>query len=186
MDERCRWRKEAPWTAPAAGFKRQAAGKIELEPAVKAPGDFLVTVRRFGASLLVGMLPEKAATIDLPPLDGVVYDLLRGGPAARRIETSPEMPVLLVARPRRIARLELDRDLRLRLTEEGATPVDRSVVRCEVYDPSGRLVRHYSGNVTIENGSGQFAIPWALNEAPRGWRIRARDVLSGLVAEARL
>lgn len=79
MDERCRWRKEPPWRAPPAGFKRQAAGKIEPEPAVKAPGDFLVTVRRFG----------------------------------------------------------------------------------------------------------QFAIPWALNETPGGWRIRARDVLSGLVAEVR-
>lgn len=186
MDGRCRWRKEPLWKTPPANFRRQAPGTIELAAAVKAPEDCLVTVRRLGNSLLVGILPEKAATIDLPALDGVVYDLWRGGLAAARLETSPAMPVLLVARKRRIARLELDAGLRLRLTEEGGSPVDLSVVRCEVFDPAGRLVRHYTGNVTIETGAGRFAIPWALNENPRGWRVRARDVLSGLVAEVRL
>ena len=62
-------------------------------------------------------------------------------------------------------------------------PVDLSVVRLEVFDPNGRLVRHYSSNVTVRNGRAEFKIPFALSDTPGDWRVRARDVVSGLVAD---
>lgn len=186
MDERCRWRSEPLWPGERKGLKRQGPADLGIPRALDVAGEFLTTVRDFGSSRLIGLLPDKPATIELPRLDGVVYDLLRGGPAGARIEASPEAPALLLIREKPIARLEIDESLTLRLTEAGGAPVDRSVVRCEVFDPQGRPVRHYSSNVTIVEGSGRLPIPWALEEAPGAWHVRARDVISGLTAERRI
>ena len=60
------------------------------------------------------------------------------------------------------------------------------MVRVEVFDPAGKMARHYSGNVTVRNGRAAFHIPFALNDAPGAWRVRARDVVSGLTAERSL
>jgi len=56
-------------------------------------------------------------------------------------------------------------------------------VRVEVFDPSGKLARHYSGNVIVRDGRAAFHIPFALNDAPAEWSVRARDVVSGLTPE---
>jgi hypothetical protein len=60
------------------------------------------------------------------------------------------------------------------------------VVHVDVLDPVGRPVRHYSGNVTIRDGRAAYQIPFALNDAAGSWRVRARDVVSGLTAEVLL
>jgi hypothetical protein len=91
-----------------------------------------------------------------------------------------------VERATRIQRLELTPALEVGLTDEGGAPVDRSVVHLEVRDPAGKLVRHYSGNVTIENGRAKFAIPFALSDARGTWKVTAKDVVSGLTAERTL
>ncbi len=80
----------------------------------------------------------------------------------------------------------MDAALGLWLTDEHGQPVDRSVARVEVLDPAGRPARHYSANVTIQRGRASFHVPWALNDAAGPWRIRARDVISGLTAERRV
>ena len=59
-------------------------------------------------SRLIGLLPEVKTTVAVPQLQGVVYDLLRGGLAARSVEASQGMPVLLLERPTRIKSLELN------------------------------------------------------------------------------
>jgi hypothetical protein len=59
------------------------------------------------------------------------------------------------------------------LTDAAGRPVARSVVRLEVHDPAGRLVRHYSGNVTVVDGRARWEIPRALNDAAGGWRLEA-------------
>ncbi len=56
--------------------------------------------------------------------------------------------------------------------------VDRSVVRLQVFDPSGKLVRYYSSNVTVIDGQAEFAIPFALNDSKGGWRVQAHDVIA--------
>jgi hypothetical protein len=147
-------------------------------------GDFLTTVREFGGARLIGLLPEEPATVKLPPSKARVrYDLMRGGVAAGAMEAGPDRPVLLVERSARTARLEIGSNLDLSLVDESGAGVDRSVVRVEVLDPAGKPVPHYSGNVTIQNGRASFAIPFAMNDAAGAWRIRARDVVSGLTAE---
>jgi len=55
-----------------------------------------------------------------------------------------------------------------------------------VFDASGRLMRQYSGNVTIRNGRAAYQIPWALNDQQSSWILRARDVVSGHTAEITL
>jgi hypothetical protein len=183
MDERCRIRKEALWAGGRKGLVRRGPGDVGIEPALTVEGKFLRTVRDFGRSRLFGLLPREKTTVAVPQLQGVVYDLLRGGVAGRSIEASQGMPVLLLERPSRIARLDMDASFALRLTEEGGGPVDRSVVRIEVFDPNGRLVRHYCSTSDIVGGKGQAHIPFALSDSGRVWRVRARDVISGLTAE---
>lgn len=183
MDERCRWRPRPLWAEGRKGFIRGGPGPVEIPRAIPVPGDLLTTVRDFGDSRLIGLLPKGRTEVSLPKFDGVVYDLLRGGLAAPKLEAGPDRPVLLLIRPSRTERLELEADLSLRLTDERGRPVDRSVARVEVFDPQGRLVRHYSHNVTIEKGRAAFQVPWAINDAAGRWRVRARDVPSGLIAE---
>ncbi|MBI3279571.1 MAG: beta-galactosidase, partial [Acidobacteria bacterium] len=186
MDERCRWRKPPALAGERKGLVRRGPGEVAVTPAFRLPGDFLITVRDFGGSRLIGALPRESCSADLPPAGSVRYDLLRGGIAGARLESSPPSPVLLLERSTRIAKLEITPALALRLTDETGAPVDRSVVHVEVFDPSGKLMRHYSANRTIRDGRASFAIPFALND-PRGkWRIRARDVVSGLTAERAL
>jgi hypothetical protein len=95
--------------------------------------------------------------------------------------------VLLVERATRIARLEVRptgaAGIEVRLTDEQGRGVDLSVVRVEVFDPADKLARHYSGNLTVRDGRAEFAIPFALNDASGVWRVRGRDVISGLTAE---
>lgn len=183
MDERCRWRPRPLWAEGRPNLVRRGPGEVGIRPAVEVEGEFLRTVREFGRSLLVGLLPRTKTRVPRPRLEGVIYDLLRGGPAADVLDASPSMPVLLLARPSRIARLELGENLDIRLKDEHGAPVDRSVVRMEVFDAEGRLVRHYSGNVTVVDGAARFRIPFAWNESGRLWKVRARDVISGLTAE---
>jgi hypothetical protein len=181
MDERCRWRKETLWAAARKGF--ESSGPRDMGLKRDFGGEFLVTVRDFGKSRLIGVLPKKAAPVRAP--EGA-YDLLRGGLAKAEVEASPERPALFVERPSRIAKLALDPNLNVRLLDEAGAPVDLSVVRLEVFDPAGRLARHYSGNVTVRDGRASFRVPFALSDASGAWRVRARDVVSGLTAEVTL
>jgi hypothetical protein len=178
MDERCHWRKQPP----LRGFKVGQTFSLPVEHNLPQ-GDFLVTIRDFGQSRLIGLLPKDTVRIPRPAGRGVPYDLLRGQEAAAEIEASPERPALLVERATRTARLEISGALALRLTDAAGKPVDRSVVRVEVFDPTGKLVRHYSTNVTVVDGGARFEIPFALNDPAGRWRLRARDVVSGLTAE---
>ena len=183
MDEHCHWRKPALWSEPRKGLVRQAPGPVPVESAFRVEGEFLTTVRDFGQARLVGLLVHEPRKVALPATAAVRYDLLRGELAAETLETSAEEPVLLVERQTKIARLALSPGLEIRLTDEKGAPVDRSVVRLDVLDPSGKPAPHYSGNVTVENGRAGFHIPFALNDPRGAWRVRARDVVSGLTAE---
>ena len=178
MDARCHWRKQPLWAGGHKGF--EVTGPRDLPMRRDLGGKFLVTVRTFGNSRLTGLLPEKNSLVAAP--DGA-YDLLRGGFAAGTVEASPERPALFLERPSKIAKLLIDRNLKINLTDESRAPVDLSVVRVEVFDPAGRPVRHYSGNVTVRNGTAAYQVPFALNDAPGNWRVTARDVVSGLVSE---
>jgi len=181
MNEHCRWRKEQLWAAGRRGFERTGPRDVGLKR--DFGGEFLVTIREFGKSRLTGLLALKPTTVRAP---AGAYDLLRGGLTKDRIEVSPEQPALFVERRSRIAKLLIDQNLGLRLTDDAGAPVDLSVAHIEVWDPAGRLVRHYSGNVTVREGRASYHIPFALNDSSGLWRMEARDVISGLTAEVKL
>ena len=181
MDAHCRWRKEQLWKDGRKGFER--GGPRDLDMKRDFGSEFLVSIRDFGKSRLTGLLPEKAATVRAP---AGAYDLLRGGLAKTEVAASPAQPALFIERTSRIAKLSIDRQLNLRLTDAAGAGVDLSVVHVEVFDPAGRPVRHYSGNVTIRDGRAAYQIPFAVSDAAGSWRVRARDVVSGLSAEVAL
>jgi hypothetical protein len=183
MDERCRWRTHPLWDSARKGLIRSGPTDLGLKRPLDVDGDFLTTVRDFGSARLIGLLPREHAVVALPPTHVTRYDLLRGGTAAATVEAGPDKPVLLVERRTAIAKLEISPSLQLQLRDADGKAVDRSVARVEVFDPTGRLVRHYSRNVTVVDGTAQFDIPFALSDAKGGWRVRARDVVSGVVAE---
>jgi hypothetical protein len=181
MDAHCRWRKEQLWKDGRKGFER--GGPRDLDMKRDFGSEFLVSIRDFGKSRLTGLLPEKAATVRAP---AGAYDLLRGGLAKTEVAASPAQPALFIERASRIAKLTIDRQLNLRLTDAAGAGVDLSVVHVDVLDPAGHPVRHYSGNVTIRDGRAAYQIPFALSDAAGRWRVRARDVVSGLSAEVAL
>jgi len=183
MDERCRWRKDPIWQGEARGFIRRGPENVEIPPSFPAAGEFLRTIRDLGQSRLIGLLPKEAVQVELPATQAVRYDLIHGGIAATKLAISLEEPAILVERSTRITKLSLDKQLRVSLVDERGSPVDRSVVRLQVFDPSGRLVRYYSSNVTVIDGRAEFAISFALNDAKGNWKVQARDVISGLTAE---
>ena len=63
--------------------------------------------------------------------------------------------------------------------QTGGDP-EMHIVRMEVTDPEGRRVPHYDRNLLLENGKGEANIPFALNDPVGAWRIRFRDVATGV------
>lgn len=181
MDGRCHWRPQPLWNEQTKGFVRSEPRNVGVQHDFGGP--YLVTVRDFGQSRLTGVLPEKATQVHLADTKAVSYDLLRGGIAGAELEAGPDKPVLIVERKSRISKLAIDPQLRVTLRDASGAPVDLSVVRVEVFEPAGQLVRYYSSNLTVRDGRGSFQIPFAISDAKGSWRVHARDVLSGLTAE---
>jgi hypothetical protein len=182
MDGRCHWRKQPLWDERTKGFLRTGPRNAGVQRDFGGP--HLVTVRKFGSSELIGVLPEKPATIRLPETTAFRYDLLRGGIAAAAVEAGPDKPVLIVTRKSRISKLTIDKNLKITLRDEHGQPVDLSVAHAEVIDPDGHLIRHYSSNLTVRDGGASFEIPFAISDTKGAWRVQVRDVLSGLTAAA--
>ena len=180
MDGRCHWRKQPLWDERTKGFMRTGPRNAGVQRDFGGP--HLVTLRKFGNSELIGVLPEKPATIRLPETTAFRYDLLRGGIAAAAVEAGPDKPVLIVTRKSRISKLTIDKSLKITLRDEHDQPVDLSVVRAEVIDPDGHLIRHYTLNLTVRDGGASFEIPFAISDTKGAWRVQVRDVLSGLTA----
>jgi hypothetical protein len=108
---------------------------------------------------------------------------MRGGLAKSELYSSPGKPVLILERPSRVASIEISRDLIIHLSDVNGNPVDQSVVTVEVYDPAGNPVHYYSKNLDIRDGIARIEIPFALNSPLGKWRIKVRDVVSGLTHE---
>ena len=57
------------------------------------------------------------------------------------------------------------------------------LIRCHVYSPNGMRLAIYSTNVLPQNGKSTFVVPFALNDEPGRYVIRATDVVSGSAFE---
>jgi len=138
------------------------------------------------------------ATVHLP--EGFhVYDV-RGAKALGQVSTvrttiDPWTPLVFTLSPTPIGGLKLQAPSSLQRgrkaeiepqIEDQPVAAQPRIVRLEVFDPAGRLVEHYSGNVRVEGERGRLEIPFAWNDSPGAWRIRARDIASGASAETTL
>jgi hypothetical protein len=62
----------------------------------------------------------------------------------------------------------------------------RTLFRVEVCAPDGSLSAPYTRTIAGDRGRAETAIPFAFNDAPGEWRIRAIEVVSGNSGEARV
>lgn len=108
------------------------------------------------------------------------------------LQLDPVAPTLLVLAPRTLPGLTLEAPVALRAGENGRlhlalagpSPAGPHVLHIEVSDPSGQVVRTYSGNTVLRGQSLDWPLAIALNDVPGNWTIRARDVLSGRMVQA--
>jgi len=67
------------------------------------------------------------------------------------------------------------------------SPATLDVVHLDVIDPEGSSVAQYSGNLLAAGASvAAKLVPFAFNDKPGIWKLRARDLLSGATATAEL
>ncbi len=147
-----------------------------------------------GSTRLLGLVPDKespARTIRIR-LDnpGTVYDVRKKAyvTTGQEFETAiePAVPCLfaIVGEPvadlqaRAPAAIAAGDEIRVDFQAGGPAGL-RSVAKVEVLDPSGRIVRYYSGNEDIENGKGHTRFQTALNDARGEWRVVVTEVISG-------
>jgi len=70
--------------------------------------------------------------------------------------------------------------VRLNLASTSSTG---NLIRCHVFGPDGVRLAMYSSNVLLESGRGSFVLPFALNDEPGKYLVRATDVVSGATVE---
>jgi hypothetical protein len=174
---------------------------LVLPAAVAAP---TVTIRQYGLMRLVGIQAAQAGAaplrMELGP--GVaeaaryVRDLLGNASWRESKDTTvalnedgmallafaaypPEPPQVTAPGPTRAGTTAA---VRLRLDNGGIGPP--TVLRVELRDPLGRLVRAYSGNVKVPAGPAGWLwqIPFAVNDPPGDWMLSVHDPLGGSTA----
>lgn len=125
---------------------------------------------------------------------GYVYDILNGrelGWGDRVDTTLTDYTVrVLAVLPYRVMGVTADvpataqpgKDLVARLAVQTQGKAGLHVFRVEVVDPAGRASPCYSDNVVAREGSAEFKLPFALNDASGEWTLFVRDVTSGKTA----
>ncbi len=112
---------------------------------------------------------QKELAIHLDPYEPSLFAL-----------SAEPLPELRVSAPARVARGETA-VLGVGL---GGAPAATHILHVDVFDPAGKAVFAYSGNLRAPAGRAQRLIPFAHNDPAGRWQVRVRDVLSGQVRTA--
>jgi hypothetical protein len=151
-----------------------------------------------GAAEYVGLLLDEGRDVDVELGRPVhLYELSRGGrylghQASAHLDLRDGPHALLALMPYRVegaslgagpAKLGRNLPLEFRLKVSDGEPV-KHVVHLDVFRPDGSRYYSYSRNFTFHGGRWPGGVPLALNDPPGRWTIRARDVVSGMTAEA--
>jgi hypothetical protein len=59
----------------------------------------------------------------------------------------------------------------------------QSLIRCHVFAPDGSIIPIYSRNTLLEKGRTTFVVPFALNDQPGKYKVRATDIVTGAFSE---
>jgi HEAT repeat protein len=150
----------------------------------------------FGVACRYDKLKPRRVVIR-PGHRGQAYDLLKGAYLGEweRIEVDDFTRSVRIFSflPYRVVGLELQCGQQavagdairgtVRVETGGATPV-RHVVHLDVQRPDGKGVRYLEQNLEAKDGEAAFVVPLALNEPSGQWTLRARDVATGVEANA--
>jgi len=169
-----RWRnRESLYVAliknPGIRLLSEASGVFKEESRVKLklPGEFHIYNMRSGEYM--GFSTEVEVTVP-------VYE-----------------PVILALTPYRVNGLTVWVNRQLKPGEKAyvkasvsRTPENLNdvVFRLEVYNPEGKIVDYYSGNYIAIEGKAEITIPLALNDPEGAWKVKVKDVETGVEAEA--
>ena len=139
----------------------------------------------------------KPATARLTfPVEMFVYDMRSGKTLGKQhgmsIAVQPYEPLVFSLSPVALpdfsislpARVERGNDILAGLNVVSPSSAAEHVMHADVVDPSGNVIDHYSGNVLAPHGRAGKPIPIALNDPPGKWRIKVRDVLTGVTKSA--
>jgi hypothetical protein len=195
------------WPIDNATTRRlQAAGVTAQMTLDTAHGtrvsDIDARVLHNGAVTLIGLQrdsakpdggPENVVLILTQP--GHVYDLRRhaslGWTNRVTLAVTAAEPALLAISPVMLPSLTVHgpshavagADVTLQIDLQSPSPASADVVHVEARDPSGGVIRAYSGNLTLHNAPTAWHLPLALNDPAGQWVIRVTDQLGGSTAD---
>ena len=156
-----------------------------------------------------GLVMEKGlpldATVTVARREGFVYDLVQHQPVPARpsedglrfdIGLGPGAGSVFMVSERKIARValvvsasaKLDQsiDLRVSVADAAGKPIDAVVpVQVEILDPQNRPAE-LSGYYAAKDGALSVRFAFARNDLPGEWRVRAKELASGLGREHRI
>jgi hypothetical protein len=182
----------------------QVAGAEPVYRMVEGPPETQVSVLRRGEVTLIGVvLPEDAAegvrlTWDEPTQ---LYDVRAGAHLGEQtglsiplsdplravhlfaLQRSAVSEVTLESSPAIVRGETLAVNVGVGFEDPGQTSSDR-LVRVDVADPQGRVIRHYRKFVRLSGPDGAAEIPFAYNDLPGEWRITATDIATGRAGNA--
>ncbi len=135
---------------------------------------------------------EKPRTVTLTLAEeSYLYDLRAAKPLGKHkqltMQLDPYEPTLLAVslapfgqlNLRAPARLERGTTGQIGIGLDGASPAATHVFHLDVFDPAGKLVPQYSGNILAPRGHADKLLPLAFNDPAGNWQVRVKDLLSG-------
>jgi len=76
------------------------------------------------------------------------------------------------------------KELAYEIKLDGTSPsLGLHIVHLSVVDPNGKTIAYYEENLMVSGGKAKGTIPLALNEILGKWKIRAKDVATGISSE---
>jgi len=144
-----------------------------------------------------GSIPSGEEEVVLAlPRPFFVYDLrkerLLGSIDRVPVALAPVEPVLLALSEKPLAPPSVSgprsvrRGTNAEISVSSNSPAALDVIHLDAIDPVGNTVAHYSENLLITGTSTKKLLPFAVNDKPGVWTIRAKDLLSGATATAEL
>ena len=168
----------------------------QLDPGGWADGP-RVPERGWGEGIDNSALEKPVDAVIRLPQGFHVYDIRAAKPRGQisSLETTldPWAPLVLTLSPTPVAGLSLKAGPR---TEKGRTAeievtlddnpsgMQPRIIHLDVFAPDNNLAEPYSGNSLLDGQAGKLTIPFAWNDAPGVWKVRAQDIATAALAEA--
>ncbi|MDP6353721.1 MAG: HEAT repeat domain-containing protein [Planctomycetota bacterium] len=150
----------------------------------------------------VGYAIEDQAKVDLTvhcAEEGYLYDVRRARTLGRQSHFSlthtPGIAEVYSLLPYEVEGIDVisvpsaaerGKTIRVKFTIRAKGEIGDHVLHVRVVDPDGKQRRAFQRNVTAFGGTVTYSLPVALNAQPGRWRVIAKDVASGMVAETEI